>query len=77
MRYFLILSDLEKVIHAFLYSQLDYYNSSYSGFSYKSNAAAWLLRNAGRQDLISSVLAPLHWLPVSSRTGFKIVMITF
>ena len=85
IRSFLLQTDLEKVIHAFISSWLDYYNILYSGLSKKAisrlqlvqNAAAWLLTNTRRQENVSPVLTSLQWLPVSFRIDFKILLITF
>ena len=85
IRSFLLQTDLEKVIHAFISSWLDYCNILYSGLSKKAisrlqlvqNAAAWLLTNTRRQENVSPVLTSLQWLPVSFRIDFKILLITF
>ena len=78
-------SDLEKIIHAFIFSRLDYCNSLLSGITQKSlfrlqlvqNAAARLLTGFNRQHHITPILASLHWLPVRFRIDFKILLITF
>ena len=78
-------SDLEKVIHAFIFSRLDYCNSLLAGINQKSlsrlqlvqNAAARLLTGFNRRHHITPVLASLHWLPVRFRIDFKILLITF
>ncbi len=41
------------------------------------NAAARLLTGAKKHDHITPILASLHWLPVSFRIQFKIVLIVF
>ncbi len=77
--------DLEKVIHAFITSRLDYCNSLYLGLPKSllahlpmvQNAAARLLTGAKRHDHITPILASLHWLPVSFRIQFKILLIVF
>ena len=82
---FLSTSDLTKVIHAFIYSRLDYCNSLYSCLSNKSihrlqlvqNAAARVLTGTRKYDHISPILASLHWLPITFRINFKILLITF
>ena len=82
---FLSPADLEKVIHAFISSRLDYCNSIYSGLCKKSisrlqlvqNSAARLLTNAKKREHITPILATLHWLPVTYRIDFKILLLTF
>ena len=82
---FLSFTDLEKVIHAFISSRIDYCNSLYSGLPKKvtsrlqlvQNSAARLLTNSRRREHITPILASLHWLPVSFRVDFKILLITF
>ncbi len=57
-------SDLEKVVHAFTSSHLDYYNALYQGVSQASpsrlqlvqNSAARLLSNTKKRDHIAPVL---------------------
>ena len=82
---FLSHTDLEKVIHAFIFSRLDYCNALYSGISKRNiqrlqsiqNAAARFLTGTKRSDHITPVLAVLHWLPVSFRIDFKILLLVF
>ena len=82
---FLSSTDLEKVIHAFITSRIDYCNSLYSGITQKTlfrlqlvqNAAARLLTNTKKRDHITPILAALHWLPVAFRIDFKILLIAF
>ena len=77
--------DLEKLVHAFISSRLDYCNSLFTTLSRCSiqrlqlvqNAAARLLTNTPRRSHITPVLAALHWLPVDSRIVFKILLITY
>ena len=77
--------DLEKIIHAFVSSRLDYCNGLYSTLSSSSihrlqliqNTAARILTNTNRRAHITPVLAALHWLPIKSRIDFKILLITY
>ena len=74
--------DLEKVIHAFITSPLDYCNSLYVGIDQAElnrlqlvqNAAAHLLTGTKKREHITPVLSSLHWLPVRYRIDFKILV---
>ena len=67
--------DLERLIHAFVSSRLDYCNGLLTGLSkqavrqvqYIQNAAARVLTRTRKYDHISPVLRSLHWLPVAQR----------
>lgn len=77
--------DLETVIHAFITSRLDYCNALYFGLPQNQlarlqlvqNAAARLLTGTKRREHISPVLSSLHWLPVSFRIDFKMLLLVF
>jgi len=85
LKSFLSCDDLEKVIHAFITSQLDYCNSLYFGLPQSSlrrlqlvqNAAARLLTGTRRREHITPILASLHWLPVLFRIQFKVLQFVF
>uniref|UniRef100_A0A3P9BFF7 Reverse transcriptase domain-containing protein n=1 Tax=Maylandia zebra TaxID=106582 RepID=A0A3P9BFF7_9CICH len=85
LKSFLSRQHLETVIHAFISSRLDYCNSLYVGVSQSllsrlqlvQNAAARLLTGTRKREHITPVLASLHWLPVSFRVNFKILMFVF
>ncbi len=85
LKSFLSFNDLEKVIHAFITSRLDYCNSLYLGLPQSStarlqmvqNAAARLLTRAKKTDRVTPILASLHWLPVHFRIQLKILLFVF
>ena len=72
------------IIHAFVASKLDYCNSLLYGLpsylirklQHVQNFAARLVNQCPRFCHITPVLRDLHWLPVSFRTEFKIMLIT-
>ncbi|KAI2645342.1 hypothetical protein H4Q32_028855 [Labeo rohita] len=82
---FLSRADLEKAVHAFISSRIDYCNALYTGLNQSllnrlqlvQNAAARLLSNTSKRSHISPVLRSLHWLPVRFRVKFKILMFVF
>ena len=82
---FLSKQDTEKLVHAFIFSRLDYCNGVLRGLNKKSirqlqmiqNAAARVLTNTRKMDHITPVLKSLHWLPVSQRIDFKILLVVY
>ena len=79
------MDDAKTLIHAFVFSRLDYCNALYSGLPKKStdrlqlvqNAAARVLMKTKLRDHITPVLASLHWLPVVFRIDFKIILLVY
>ncbi len=75
--------DLEKVIHTFVTSRLDYCNILNSRISKESihklqllqNTPARLLTCSWRFEHITLILANLHWLPVTLRIDCKILLL--
>ena len=73
-------------MHAFITSKLDYCNSLLYGcrkmqlkkLKYVQNtAAAKIVTQTRKFDHIAPVLFDLHWLPVSYRIVFKILLLVF
>ncbi len=76
---------LEKLIHALISSRIDYCNCLLIGVSdyvlqkvqCLQNSAARLLSGSRKFDHITPVLFSLHWLPVSCRIDFKVLLLTY
>ena len=85
IRDFLSLNDAKTLIHAFVFSRLDYCNAILSGLPKKEtdrlqlvqNAAARVLTKTKMREHITPVLASLHWLPVVFRIDFKILLLVY
>ena len=85
IRKYLSRTATERLIHAFVTSKLDSYNSLLYGLPKYCiqklqsvlNAAARLLTYTSKYDHITPVLAELHWLPVEKRIIFKILLLTY
>ena len=82
---FLSQTDAERLVHAFVSSRLDYCNALFSGLPKKTisqlqiiqNAAARVLTKTKRRAHITPVLKRLHWLPISSRIDYKILILVY
>ena len=85
IRKFISFKHCETLIHAFITSKLDYCNSVLSGLSknqtqrlqFVQNSAARLLMGTNKYDNITPILRQLHWLPVTERIDYKILLLTF
>ena len=85
IRKYLSRAATERLIHAFVTSKLDSYNSLFYGLPKYCiqklqsvlNAAARLLTYTSKYDHITPVLAELHWLPVEKHIIFKILLLTY
>lgn len=73
------------IIHVFISSRIDYCSALFSSLGNSAlnhlqaiwNAAARLLTRSNRRSHITPVLKSLHWLPVTYRVQFKILIITY
>lgn len=85
VRKYLSTQQIERLIHAFISSRLDYCNSLLHGLpncdigkvQRLQNTAARLLVGAKSRDSITPILMELHWLPVNKRIQFKILLLTY
>ena len=76
---------LRTLIQQTVIVRLDYCNSLYNGLPMKTvrklqlvqNSAARLISGTPRREHISGTLRELHWLPVSKRCQFKLLVLTF
>ena len=84
IRKFLSTKTTEILVHAFVSSKLDHCNSLLYVPKYilkklqsVQNAAAHLITCSRKYDHITPILKELHWLPVSERIKFKILLLSF
>ena len=85
MKKFLTSSQCETLIHALVFSSLDYCNSLYFGISSQNikqlqmiqNRACRIVLGLKKHQPVETHLQQLHWLKVQERIEFKIVLLTF
>ena len=75
----------ETMVHAFISTKLDYANALLVGLpkclinklQYVQNSAARIVTCKRKYEHITPVFKKLHWLPVSKRIIFKVLLLTF
>ncbi len=85
IRCFVSSQDLEKLVHVFITSRVDYCNGLLTGLPKKTirqlqliqNAAARILTRTRKSEHITPVLRPLHWLPVTFRIDFIVLLLVY
>ncbi len=85
IRCFVSSQDLEKLVHAFITSRVDYCNRLLTSFQKKTirqlqliqNDAARILTRTRKSEHITPVLRSLHLLPVTFRIYFKILLLIY
>ena len=85
MRRCLDQASAEKLVHAFISSQLDNCNSVLFGLPDKElnklqciqNMAARVITLSKKRDHITPVMYKLHWLPIHARIVFKLLLLTY
>ena len=76
---------IETLVHAFVTSKLDHCNSLLHNvpkyvikkLQSAKNAAARLITSSRKHNHVTPILFDLHWLPVSERIEFKIILHTY
>ena len=85
MRHLLNAKTAETLVHAYVTSRLDRGNVLLHGvpeallrqLQSVQNTAAHNVTRVGKQAHSKDLLEQLHWLPVSFRVGYKIILLTF
>ncbi len=85
LRNMLTVSDVEKLVNAFMTDRLEYCNALLGGCPASSinklqivqNAAARVLTRSRKYDHITPILQSLHWLPIKFRISYKILLLAY
>ena len=75
IRKYLNQSAAEQIIHAFVTSRLYNGNALFYGLPQNQNTAARVVTLSTKSCHITPILKELHWLPVSQRIVFKLMLI--
>lgn len=78
-------SSVEKLVHAFMTTRLDFCNSLLVSAPQRlinkvqrlQNAAARIVNKTPKRDHITPVLRELHWLPIRERIDYKLALLTW
>ena len=85
IRKFLTEDVAASLSRALITSRLDYGNALLAGLPWNTirplqriqNRAAKIVKGARRREHVTPLLVELHWLPISQRIAFKVMLLTF
>ncbi len=82
IRCFVSSHDLEKLVHAFITSRVDYCNGLLPKKTIRhlqliQNTAARIQTRTRTSEHLTPVLRSLHWLPVTFRIDFKVLLLVY